>query len=156
MILTTEIRIKDKEAGACFDSYLEEESGMLLFAIRELQKPNFKQIWGSPSKFNTYLCKKYDILGRKANSLIYRAQGMIESRREFLNWEISNKEEKLEALKEDLEKKKKSRDILKELAAENKLSKKRLKQLGKLNKKVFYLYQKINKLKQKIKTLKKV
>ena len=81
MNLTTEIRIKDSEAIECFESYLKEESTILLFAIRELQKPNFKEIYKSESKFNTYLCKKFDILGRKANSIIYRAKAIISNGR---------------------------------------------------------------------------
>ena len=155
MNLTTEIRIKDSEAIECFESYLKEESTILLFAIRELQKPNFKEIYKSESKFNTYLCKKFDILGRKANSIIYRAKAIIKSRIEFIKWEISDKSERLESLDKELAKKLKSRDILKKKAAENKLSKRGLKQLKKIRERVYFLYRKRNKLNQKIKTLKK-
>ena len=121
MILTTELRLKDKAGCAYLDSQLDEEYKIFMETFRELKNPKFYQKWKTTSKFNTYLCKNYGILSRHANSLIYRVSGLLESYRANKQWEIEEKIARVNYLEDLLEKKLEDRAELKKLARENRL-----------------------------------
>ena len=155
MILTTELRLKDKAGCAYLDSLLPEEERVFMDAFREMKSPKFLQNWENTSKFNTHLCQKFGILSRHANSIIYRVRDLLETYRAHKNWEINDKKVRLKALEERLDKKVKTLRKLKVLAETNRLNEKGLRRLRRLKASVYHLRNRINALRQKIRRLEK-
>ena len=156
MIVTTEIRIKDKDFSSYLDKRAQLESGIILYAYRELKNPNFYQIYETTSKFNTHLCREFNILSRTANSIIKLVEGDILSYRRCKEFELENKKNQLGQVRVRLKKRKKEQKILKEKAATNTITPRQLKRLKRLNNTIYHLNNRINKLKQGIKKLKRI
>ena len=105
MILTTELRLKERSGCSFLDSQLEEENQIFMSAFKEMKSPKFKENWKNTSELNSYLCETFGILSRHANSVIYRVDALLESYKADKEWEIKDKTARLSALEALLDKK---------------------------------------------------
>ena len=118
MIVTTEMRIKDKAFADYLEERAAEESKIIVYAINRMKRADFGERYQNKSKFNTHLCEKFGILSRSANSIINYAEGAIKSYIEAKKFELEDKKLKLESALDKLKNRKEERDNLKKKAAE--------------------------------------
>ena len=114
-----------------------------------VKKANFKERY-TRSDFNTYVCNRYNVLKRTANSIYNELIGKKNSLLELMKTEFNNKKIKYEVLIGRKEKLVEKINKLKAKAKQNLATDKELIRYRKYKHKYYFLCNRINRLKQSI------
>ena len=150
---TISTRLQKKSPLVCYmEAYMAEYNQIYRYAWQVYTSKNYS--FATDSKFRTYLCEKFPILGRTANSIIRDMKGTIEVYKELKKMELEQLERKIEIKKEQVERLKMSINQMKPLVTKNLCTLKQLEKYRNEKQSLYFQQNKYHKLKQKREQLK--
>lgn len=137
----------NKELKEYLEKYILEYNSLQRRIFQDIKHNKIDEFTGL-SKYVTYICKKYNVLKRTANSIIKDMNGSFKALKELKQTELTELHNNIDSLEDKIKNSTKTLNELKPLVTINKATEDELKRYNYLRKNLYFLKNKLNKKKQ--------